>query len=240
MVFLVNSIPDAKFFLKDKDGYYNVTLIGTLIAGIALIINTNELARKAKEEQERYEKDRFNERERYNRETRRQLEKERIDRLQKAFYEYYKILYESVVRYDEMIRCLEGISYLERKNEDDINNLLAKEMYIRQFSEALTGQKPAYTSRVYLAGRELVWQIADEKDRDNKLGKDLEREVMYISGIIRRMPTFDIGDTDVHLKNPQFFIEMFQEIMREMEENLESTVKSFKKYLDEELKSLES
>lgn len=43
MVAIAKLIPGAKLFLMDKDGYYNVTLIGTLIAGMALVINTIEL-----------------------------------------------------------------------------------------------------------------------------------------------------------------------------------------------------
>ena len=162
MVAIAKLIPGAKLFLMDKDGYYNVTLIGTLIAGMALVINMIESERKAKEE-----------RERHNTAIRLQIEKERIDRLYIKFYEYYKTVYELVEGYDEMIVALQGLDRLDELDGNHIDTLLLKEGYTKRLNEALCRVNPTYKSRIWIAGAELCCQIPDESNGS----KDLEEKL---------------------------------------------------------------
>ena len=162
MVVIAKLIPGAKLFLMDKDGYYNVTLIGTLIAGMALVINMIESERKAKEE-----------RERHNTAIRLQIEKERIDRLYIKFYEYYKTVYELVEGYDEMIVALQGLDRLDELDGNHIDTLLLKEGYTKRLNEALCRVNPTYKSRIWIAGAELCCQIPDESNGSKDPGAEL-------------------------------------------------------------------
>lgn len=242
MIFLVNSIPDAKFFLKDKDGYYNVTLIGTLIAGIALIINTNELARKAKEEQERYEKDRDNERERYNRETRRQFEKDRIDRLQRTFYTYYKTLYELAQGFDEIVECFEGILRLENRSSTDTNMILSKEDYIKRLHEAINQVNPEYKSRIWMAGKELAWQIADasgnKSDTVQKLGETFKKSINDVSDGLQSFNSFKTEEIPAILRQPNEVIKTYSDAQVITRTLLSGIEENYHKYLEAELDHL--
>ena len=242
MVLLVTFIPEARFFLMDKDGYYNVTLIGTLIAGIALIINTNEVARKAKEEQKRYEKDRINERERYNRETRRQLEKDRIDRLHRTFYNYYNILCELALGFDEINECLEGILRIEKLSRTDTNMILSKEDYIKRLHEAINRVNPEYKSRIWMASKELAWQIQVDKeissDTVQKLGKTFKEGINEVSNEIQTLESFKTEEIPAILRHPHEIIETCGRVQVMIRDLLLGIEKNYQNYLDAELEHL--
>lgn len=235
MVAIAKLIPGAKLFLMDKDGYYNVTLIGTLIAGMALVINTIELERKTKEEREQYDKDRIDERERFNRETRRQIEKDRMDRIYRAFFNYYKVAYELVEGYDELIVCLQGIERLEDCNSDyDI--LLTKKKYTKRFYEALYRVNPTYKSRIRIAGSELCWQIPDEADSDSgdeqSLGTQLKNAVEALAGGVQGFHEYDVAEGTKLLKKTKESIVTFKSDYKEIKDYLKETEVTFQNYVN--------
>ncbi|WP_314211904.1 hypothetical protein [uncultured Abiotrophia sp.] len=242
MIILVTYIPEAKFFLMDKDGYYNVTLIGTLIAGIALIVNTNELTRKAKEEQERYEKDRVNERERYNRETRRQLEKDRIDRLHRAFYNYYKTVNEIVEGFDEMIFWLKRAETLGSIVQTDDNAQLEMSKYIERFNEAQSMLRPAYKSKIWMAGRDLIWQINDRKSDNSacetSTGGVLKDRVIRVSEGLQEDKDFNVMEAGSCFSKPEKYIEAFEGPKKTIREHLKNLETIYQEYFKEELEGL--
>ena len=242
MIILVTYIPLAKFFLMDKDGYYNVTLIGTLIAGIALIVNTNELTRKAKEEQERYEKDRVNERERYNRETRRQLEKDRIDRLHRAFYNYYKTVNEIVEGFDEMIFWLKRAEKLGSIDQNDDNGQIEMSKYIERFNEAQSMLRPAYKAKIWMAGRDLIWQINDRKFDNSACetspGGVLKYRVVRVSEGLQEDKDFNPMDAVSCFSKPVKYVEAFEGPKKKIREHLKNLETIYQEYLMAELEDL--
>lgn len=244
MILLVTYIPEAKFFLMDKDGYYNVTLIGTLIAGIALIVNVSELTRKAKDERERYERDRNDERERYKIETRRQIEKERIDRLHRAFYNYYKIAHELVAGYDEIITCLKGIVEITTLSEDDKYIQLIEEEFNKRFIEAQSVFTATYKFKVWIAGREFVWQILDSEDNNpdsaKNSGMKLKASVERLSEGVQKNYFLSTKDINMIFNNAEMYIDFFKGTKTALMFLLKNTERAFQKYLAEEIKRLEN
>ncbi|WP_315272756.1 hypothetical protein [uncultured Abiotrophia sp.] len=245
MVAIAKLIPGANLFLMDKDGYYNVTLIGTLIAGMALVINTIESERKAKEE-----------RERHNRAIRLQIEKERIDRLYIKFYEYYKTVYELVEGYDEMIVSLQGLDRLDELDGNHIDTLLVKEEYTKRFNEALCRVDPTYKSRIWIAGAELCCQIPDEsngskdpgvelssqKSDESESGKspraELEASIDVIAKGIQGYEIYDITESRELLNSRKESIGTFMNHKIEIIELLQITTDNFKLYVADIQKEL--
>lgn len=209
MVAIVKLIPGAKLFLMDKDGYYNVTLIGTLIAGMALVINTIESERKAKEE-----------RERHNTAIRLQIEKERIDRLYIKFYEYYKTVYELVEGYDEMIVSLQGLDRLDELDGNHIDTSLVKEEYTKRFNEALCRVNPTYKSRIWIAGAEL------------------EASIDVIAKGIQGYEIYDITESRELINSRKKSIDTFMKHKIEIIELLQITTDNFKLYVADIQKEL--
>ena len=245
MVAIAKLIPGAKLFLIDKDGYYNVTLIGTLIAGMALVINTIESERKAKEE-----------RERHNTAIRLQIEKERIDRLYIKFYEYYKTVYELVEGYDEMIVSLQGLDRLDELDGNHIDTSLVKEEYTKRFNEALCRVNPTYKSRIWIAGAELCCQIPDESNGSKDPGADLssqksdesesgkspgaklEASIDVIAKGIQGYEIYDITESRELINSRKDSINTFMKHKIEIIELLQITTDNFKLYVADIQKEL--
>ena len=245
MVAIAKLIPGAKLFLIDKDGYYNVTLIGTLIAGMALVINTIESERKAKEE-----------RERHNTAIRLQIEKERIDRLYIKFYEYYKTVYELVEGYDEMIVSLQGLDRLDELDGNHIDTSLVKEEYTKRFNEALCRVNPTYKSRIWIAGAELCCQIPDESNGSKDPGADLssqksdesesgkspgaklEASIDVIAKGIQGYEIYDITKSRELINSRKDRIDKFMKHKKEIIELLQNTTDNFKLYVADIQKEL--
>lgn len=227
MVAIVKLIPGAKLFLMDKDGYYNVTLIGTLIAGMALVINTIESERKAKEE-----------RERHNTAIRLQIEKERIDRLYIKFYEYYKTVYELVEGYDEMIVSLQGLDRLDELDGNHIDTSLVKEEYTKRFNEALCRVNPTYKSRIWIAGAELCCQIPDESNDSEDPGAELEASIDVIAKGIQGYEIYDITESRELINSRKKSIDTFMKHKIEIIELLQITTDNFKLYVADIQKEL--